>query len=139
MDETQVKEISELESATAVNDADLFVVQQGGVAKQVPGSVLKAAFGGSATSLDLDTTLTVEGAAADAKAVGDEFTAVREEMAALEEPTVTALTINAEDGTFTEELSDGTSTAGAMEFDDNGYPTAVTYGSVTIPITWEGV
>lgn len=60
-DEREDKRIDELAQATELGDDDLFVLQQQGEAKSLPGSVLKAKLGGSGgVSFTTDDTLTLD-------------------------------------------------------------------------------
>ena len=63
------KTISDLAAVTAINDADVFLIEVGGVTKKVTGATLKSLI--AASAVNVDNTLSVNGDAADAKATGD--------------------------------------------------------------------
>lgn len=48
------KRVSELTEATTVSDADLFVMEQGGVAKKAAAAILKTAFGSTTEEVLID-------------------------------------------------------------------------------------
>ena len=63
------KTISDLAAVTAINDADVFLIEVGGVTKKVTGATLKGLIASETPAVD--NTLSIMGDAADAKAVGD--------------------------------------------------------------------
>ena len=63
------KTISDLAAVTAINDADVFLIEVGGVTKKVTGATLKSLI--AASAVNVDNTLSVSGDAADSKVVGD--------------------------------------------------------------------
>ena len=63
------KTISDLAAVTAINDADVFLIEVGGVTKKVTGATLKSLIASETPAVD--NTLSITGDAADAKAVGD--------------------------------------------------------------------
>lgn len=135
------KKVSELTEATEVSAADLFVMEQGGEAKSVTGAVMAAAFGGSG-SASVDNTLTVSGAAADAKVVGDimqvlakDIDAVAEDVTDLSAKVASADYTNWASGSFAVTMEDGTAYTGTVAFDSNSNPASITLNGHTLYVT----
>lgn len=143
------KRVSDLTAATEVSDSDIFVMEQGGAAKKATAALLKTIFGGGETGVSVDNTLTVAGAAADAKATGEKIGTVEKATAANAQSIgtlqgrVTALEgkatginfTNWESGGFVVTMSDGTQHNGTVTFDSEGKPTSVTLNGHTLSIT----
>lgn len=100
------KKVSELTEATTVSDADLFVLEQGGVAKKATAATLKTAFGGESDGSDSEN-----------------------------EQDIYMDMSNWYSGSFTVTYEDGTTKDGTVEFDDNDRPTSVTLNGHTLTLT----
>lgn len=101
------------------------------------------------TAVNVDATLSVSGAAADAKATGEKIGAVEKTAAAnaqsigtlqgrvgaLEEKATGINFTNWESGGFVVTMSDGTQHNGTVTFDSEGKPTSVTLNGHTLSIT----
>lgn len=126
------KEVNQLAAAMEVSDSDIFVMEQGGIAKKVAVSLLKRVFGsngnGTASSgAAVDSTLSISGAAADAKVVGDAFEQAEQVLsqlyAAVNRPKVSTVGLSGwDDGSvFLRDAADEVYTWN-IEFDADGRP-----------------
>lgn len=79
-------------------------------------------------SVNIDATLSAEGAAADAKAVGDALAAMRQAPSAIDFSDWEACS-------FMVQMPDGTTTEGSVEFDDEERPKSITLNGHTLTIT----
>lgn len=101
------KRVSELPEALSVTDADVFVIEQSGIAKKVTAETLKENFGGNPS--DSDNT---------------------------EEMLVTDFDLSDwNEGSFTATMSDGSKKPGSVTFDSEGNPASVTFNGHTMTIT----
>lgn len=104
------RKVSDLQAAEAINDTDLLLMDQGGVAKNIPGSLLKA------------------------------FAKERATEAFGELPGVTSISFAkaASVVTMQYKMSDGENGSAIIALDEDGYPVTISLNGTSIPVTWEG-
>ena len=104
------RKVSDLQAAEAINDTDLLLMDQDGVAKNIPGSLLKA------------------------------FAKERANEAFDELPNFSSISFTKANNTVSMvyEMTDGESGTGTITLNEDGYPVNVTIGGASVPLTWEG-
>lgn len=104
------RKVSDLQAAEAINDTDLLLMDQDGVAKNIPGSLLKS------------------------------FAKEQAGEAFGELPGYSSISFTKSGSTVTMayEMSDGETGTGTITLDENGYPSKINLGGTNIPVSWEG-
>lgn len=127
------KRISELTEATKVNDSDVFVMEQSGVAKKVTAAILKVIFGGGGGSAGNGIPSGGETGQMLVKVSDADYDADWQYA-----PSVGVVS-NADlsdwaSGSFTMTV-DGEELPGSVTFDSNNNPKSVTFNGHTMTIT----
>lgn len=144
------KEVNQLAAAMEVSDSDIFVMEQGGIAKKVAVSLLKRVFGsnGNGTASGgaaVDPTLSISGAAADAKVVGDAFaqaeTMLEQLYEAVNRPKIRIVDVSSwSEGSIRVQDTNGEVYAWDIDFDAADRPETFTNtdNNHEVTVVWEG-